>query len=339
MRIESLHIDGFGVWHSLQLDALADRITVFYGPNEAGKTTLLQFIRTVLYGFSPQRRQRYVPPLHGGRPGGALTLRGPSGVLTVSRYAGGAHEHALGELRISTPAGTLEGDHALAGLLGGIDETTFNHVFAVGLREMQELGTLSDSAAAELLYQLSTGLNGVSLAEVLGELAASRERVLSAGRSCQIEALLERRDKLKREIDELRGLVHRQASLTHEHAELGRAIAEQEARRAEGEQQARVIEAAVTVRSVWRQRAAVADELAGLPECTFVPPDALGRLEVLDDRLAQGRRRLPRLVRSRKAARRQISSLPFNHRLAQCAPRIEALTEQEGWLTTLAGQV
>ncbi len=340
MRIESLHIDGFGVWHALQLDALADRITVFYGPNEAGKTTLLQFVRTILYGFSPQRRVRYLPPLHGGRPGGALTLRGPAGLLTVSRHATGApHEHPLGELRISTPAGTIEGDQALGGLLGGIDETTFNHVFAVGLREMQELGTLSDSAAAELLYQLSTGLNGVPLAEVLNELAASRERLLAGGRPCQIETLLERRDKLKTEIDELRGLVHRQAALTHEHAELSRAMAERETCRAELEQQARVIEAAVTVRVAWRQRAAVAHELADLPQFTPVPPDALSRLDAIDGRLAQGRQRMARLLRSRKAARRRIASLPFNHRLAQCAPRIEALAEQEGWLTTLESQV
>lgn len=340
MRIESLHIDGFGVWHGLQLDALADRMTIFYGPNEAGKTTLLQFIRTVLYGFSPMRRQRYLPPLHGGRPGGVLTVRGPLGLVTVSRHANAAaHESASGELRIATPGGMLEGDHALGSLLGGVDETTFNHVFAVGLREMQELGTLSDSAAAELLYQLSTGLNGVSLTEVLDELAASRERLLVAGRPAQIDALLERRDTLKSEIDALRELVHRQATLTHEHAELSRTIAEQELRRSELEQQARVIEAAVTVRTIWQQRAAVAGELAGLPELAPVPPDALERLELIDHRLAQGQRRLVKLVRARKAARRQIASLPFNHRLAQCAPRIEALAEQEGWLTTLESQV
>ena len=339
MKIESLEIDGFGVWNGLKLDGLADRLTVFHGPNEAGKTTLLQFIRTVLYGFSPQRRQRYLPPLRGGRPGGALQIRGPAGLLTVTRHAGATRDSAPGELRIATPAGTLEGDHVLAGLLGGIDETTFNHLFAVGLREMQELGTLSDSAAAELLYQLSTGLNGVSLAEVLGELAASRERLLAADHPCQIEALLDRRDKLKSEIDELRGLVHRQASLTHQHNELTGAIVGHETRRAEMEQQARLIEAAVTVRASWRHRESLLDELAGLPPLAPVPPDALERLAAIDRRLAERRLRLTETTKARRAVRREIASLAFDHRLDRCAPRIEALTEQEGWLTTLEGQV
>lgn len=338
MKIESLQIDGFGVWSGLKLDGLADRLTVFYGPNEAGKTTLLQFIRTVLYGFSPQRRERYLPPLRGGQPGGALQIRGPAGVLTVARHAGASRDSA-GELRIANPAGTLEGDHVLAGLLGGIDEITFNHIFAVGLREMQELGTLSDSAAAELLYQLSTGLNGVSLAEVLGELAASRERLLAAGRPSQIETLLDRRDKLQGEIDELRGLVHRQASLTHEQNEMARTIAQYEAQRAEMEQQARVIEAAVTVRAAWRQRASLTGELAGLAPLAPVPLDALERLEAIDHRLAERRRRLAEVTRSRKSLRKEIASLGCDHRLDRCAPRIEALAEQEGWLTTLEVQV
>ena len=39
-------------------------------------------------------------------------------------------------------------------LLAAIDERTFNHVFAVGLSEIQELNTLSDSAAAQRLRRL-----------------------------------------------------------------------------------------------------------------------------------------------------------------------------------------
>lgn len=338
MKIESLQIDGFGVWSGLKLDTIADRLTVFYGPNEAGKTTLLQFIRTMLYGFSPPRRQRYLPPLRGGRAGGGLAIRGPSGLIAVARHTD-RRDSDDEDLRLSTPAGTLEGGHVLAGLLGGIDETTFNHIFAVGLREMQELGTLSDSAAAEQLYQLSTGLNGVSLNEVLRELAASRERLLAAGRPCQIDGLIDRREKLRREIDELRGLVRRQASLTYEHGALSHAIAQQEARRAELEQQARVIEAAVGVRAAWRQRASLVEELSSLPQLVPVPPGALERLDALDRLLAERQRRHDDVLQGRKSLRREIASLPFHQRLSQCAPRIEALAEQEGWLTTLEAQV
>ena len=69
MKITGLKIDGFGVWSGLALDELSPELNVFYGPNETGKTTLMQFVRSLLYGFSPERRARYVPPVEGGGPG------------------------------------------------------------------------------------------------------------------------------------------------------------------------------------------------------------------------------------------------------------------------------
>ena len=53
MKITDIKIDGFGVWHDLAIRGLSPELTVFYGPNEAGKSTLMQFIRSVLYGVSP----------------------------------------------------------------------------------------------------------------------------------------------------------------------------------------------------------------------------------------------------------------------------------------------
>ena len=67
MRISNLHVDGFGVWSGLELADLSNELNIFYGPNEAGKTTLMQFVRAMFYGFSPLRRQRYLPPVRGGR--------------------------------------------------------------------------------------------------------------------------------------------------------------------------------------------------------------------------------------------------------------------------------
>src|SRR6185295_635786 len=86
MRIKRIEIDGFGVWNGLQIDDLADQATVVYGPNEAGKTTLMQFVRAVLYGFTPERRKRYLPPVNGGQPGGRLRVANEFGAFTVCRH-------------------------------------------------------------------------------------------------------------------------------------------------------------------------------------------------------------------------------------------------------------
>ena len=102
-----------------------------------------------------------------------------------------------------------------------MDEATFNHVFAVGLREVQELATLSDTAAAELLYNLTVGLDRVSLVEVLRELEASRNRLLDAlGRPCQVTNLLAEREKLRSEIEDLGSINHRYGQLASERGRL-----------------------------------------------------------------------------------------------------------------------
>ena len=41
MKITDLEIDGYGVWSGLRIEKLSDALNVLYGPNEAGKTTLL----------------------------------------------------------------------------------------------------------------------------------------------------------------------------------------------------------------------------------------------------------------------------------------------------------
>ncbi|MCA9106069.1 MAG: AAA family ATPase, partial [Planctomycetales bacterium] len=48
MKITDLQVDGFGVWNELTIDDLSPEMTVFFGRNEAGKTTLMQFIRSGL---------------------------------------------------------------------------------------------------------------------------------------------------------------------------------------------------------------------------------------------------------------------------------------------------
>ena len=60
MRITSLRIERFGVWENLNLPKISRGLNVFFGPNEAGKTTLMQFIRTCLYGGGDEDRARYI---------------------------------------------------------------------------------------------------------------------------------------------------------------------------------------------------------------------------------------------------------------------------------------
>ena len=88
MRLEELFLDGFGHFHQRAFSIEAGEATVFYGPNEAGKSTLLAFIRAVLFGYPGRRRGSHYPPLSGGSHVGRIRLSGDDGqVYTLERCA------------------------------------------------------------------------------------------------------------------------------------------------------------------------------------------------------------------------------------------------------------
>src|SRR5208282_3802036 len=135
MKLLALEIEGYGVWSGLKFQRMSEHLNVVYGPNEAGKSTVLQFIRSVLYGFSPERR-RYLPPLHGGRPGGRLEVAGPAGAFQIDRHGDAGQEPDGEQLVITAADGTRQGEHMLRLFLSNLDEPVFNNVFAIGLREI-----------------------------------------------------------------------------------------------------------------------------------------------------------------------------------------------------------
>ena len=144
-------------------------------------------------------------------------MASPHGRFQIGRYNAAADGAAGEQLTLTAPDGTRQGEHFVKVLLSNVDEAVFNNVFAVGLREIQELATLSDTEAAEMLYSLTAGLDRVSLVEVLRELEASRNRVLdAAGGPCQVVQLLAEREKLRAEIEELGAVNHRYGRLAAE---------------------------------------------------------------------------------------------------------------------------
>src|SRR5262245_36628433 len=205
MKLKKIDIDGFGVWNGLVIDELADSTTVVYGPNEAGKTTLMQFVRAVLYGYTPERRKRYLPPVNGGRPGGRLLLADAVGQFLAHRTASvtDAIEYT-GPLTIIDDRGENRDPAKLDDLLAGVDEPTYNNVFAIGLKEIQELGSLDETAAADYLYKLTSGLDRVSLIDVIRETAAAREHLLASdeNETSRLPDLLQRRRELKAKLED-----------------------------------------------------------------------------------------------------------------------------------------
>ncbi|NLF68029.1 MAG: AAA family ATPase [Candidatus Anammoximicrobium sp.] len=341
MKISDLQIDGFGVWSNLKLDRFADGLTVFCGPNEAGKTTLMQFIRSILYGFSTERRSRYLPPVHGGRAGGSLGAVDTGGRFTVRRTPSNSlSSDDPGKVEVLSASGARQGSHVLATMLCGIDETIYNNVFAVGLRELQELGTLDDTAAAAQLYKLTSGLDRVSLIDVMRDTETARNRILAPDASdSQLLNLLRQREQLQGQIHELTTRSERWSQLAAQRKELQDEVARLEESIERMELDAQAVEVALQIREPWFRRLEVRQKLAELGAPRELPERAVQRLDGLNAQIRTLREQVDQLQRKRRTLVEEAAAQPINRPLWAHASRIEAICEHGPWIESLENQV
>ncbi len=150
LRLDELQIDGFGHFHEFKIE-LGPGLNVLYGDNEVGKSTLMAFVRSVLFGFARRNAPERYEPVGGKTFGGRLLMSTPHGDLWVQRLAG---RSALGELTVKNGVMAPVPESKLREALGSVDRGLFEQVFAFGLDElrswsqMMEAGNVNEALAA-----------------------------------------------------------------------------------------------------------------------------------------------------------------------------------------------
>ncbi len=195
MRIRRWQVEGFGVFHDYDVSDLPNGLVLVHGPNEAGKSTLLAFLRGVLFGFSDRRSSESLyPPLNGGRHGGAVFLETSNGTYRIERLAGRRIPPA-----IVRPDGS-EGDLGdMNRLLGGADETLFRSVFAFSLDELTELASLSSEGVRARIFSAGVAGAGRSARQVIDDLDREAGELLKP-RSGRIRELSNQAAELRERI-------------------------------------------------------------------------------------------------------------------------------------------
>ncbi|MCA9187739.1 MAG: AAA family ATPase [Pirellulaceae bacterium] len=342
MRISGVKIDNFGVWHDLEIQGLPEGMTVFYGPNEAGKSTLMQFMRSVLYGYHRDTNQRYLPPVdRSGPAGGTLSVASHDGHFLLSRHTDAAAPFRNpGALQVHSRSGRTGNSSRLQSVLGAVDEPIFNNVFAVGLTELQQLGTLNATEAAERLYSLASGTDRVSLVDVMRSLRTTRMRLLTEDDgNGLVMRLLQKRTSLDNEVERMAEHADRWAEVQGEIVRLDEEIAKLEGNRDELRRQARLAEVAIQVQPKWELWRQYNNELIALGDVEELPADALERLADLNQKIEQKKAQLEDLKTQRNQLREEAAKLPLEEELAKNAARIRALVDQRNWIASLEGQV
>ncbi|BCA84773.1 hypothetical protein EsVE80_02960 [Enterococcus saigonensis] len=154
MRILRAEITGFGKYRNQTIDFTSGN-QLFYGANEAGKSTLYQFIMAMLFGFPLKRgRKRDFEPLDGTSYGGRLVITLPvQGEVTIERFKQVNRGKAKVYLRQQTGDDTL-----LNQLIAPLNRELFEEVFTFQQEQLAQIERLQEKPLHDAL--ISLGITG-----------------------------------------------------------------------------------------------------------------------------------------------------------------------------------
>lgn len=297
MKIDDVRIEEHGRWRELSLSFAQPGINVLYGPNEAGKSTLLRFLRGMLFGRRDPLREHEPRTLRG-----RIAIEHDRTPYTIARH----YDDHADRITITDAEGDRLPEQRLRDLLQGVDRTVYENVFAVGLREMQELGTLDDESVAEWLYGTSLGPAGRHLATISQRSRETRAK-LHAGTN-GIESLSAEYGRLTRELDKLEA-GPRLDDLLAERSQLEDRLGEVRRRQETEQRNLRGYRLLARIHEPWQRVREYRAELDRLKGASRLPKDGLGKLDRIEKGLSAARRR-------REEARAELKSLTMKYRQA-----------------------
>ena len=325
MKIESLHIDGFGVWNDKTWAPLAPGLNVFHGANETGKSTLMAFIRSILFGLDRRGQARRYEPLNGGTHGGWLDVTVSGRTVRIERKAG---KHVRGTVTIYD-GDTAGGDTELETLLAGTTRTLYHNVFAFGLEELQQFQTLQDTEISPHLSGAVLGIGAARWTAVQRDIESrQRSLFLPHGQNGVINVALKELESVREDLDrtehqpeEYWAAQEARVRLAAEVAGLEDVVADLEARVAHYEKR-------LKSRPMWERRRAIEAKLQSIPVVDSFPEGGLERLELLQKQfhgLQTSRDSLRREIELRRMERRDLMHQADPEETARRIQVIEAL--------------
>lgn len=313
MQIREINIEGFGVFSDKQVTGLTTGLNVIYGENEAGKTTLIEFIRRTL--FEMPRRGKGVnayPPLNGGRHGGSLKCQLARGetFLVTKTLAGKS------VVEISPAFSGLKGQPALDALLSHASINIFQNIFAFTLDELQSFDSLEGGEIKNRIYGAELGLGDVSLKKVEDTLAGPADEIfLPRGKKTKTNRLLNEIKTLEQEIVSIQSQTEEYDRLTRQ---LESYLKEQGPRQKQIESleaEKRNLETHKDLYEVVREMLAIESKLKDFGEVLEFPANGL---ETLESRVDEKKTLLARLDKEEteiNEMRIDQGSLAVNHNL------------------------
>lgn len=209
MEIEKINIDGFGKFH--KYNALTtDKIQVFFGKNEAGKTTIRKFMISMLFGLERARGVaaenddyiRYMP-VNGGNYGGSVTIRKGKIFYRIIRNFSKEqknlrmfYEDTMEEINL--PGTTLQR------ILFDSDKTAFENTVSMtqaDIRTGKEMKEVLQNSMANLRSSKNVGID---LRKAVDYLKIKRRQKRKDSAFVQVDILRKQKNEFKYDVGQLR---------------------------------------------------------------------------------------------------------------------------------------
>jgi uncharacterized protein YhaN len=179
MEIREIHIDGFGIFNQTSLNIHGNGIHIILGDNEAGKSTLLKFIRYTLFGY-PRFVEQRMAPVNGGNHGGRIKTLLSSGNEAIFERDGKDRIKLLYN-------GQESGNVSLwTQLLGNASGSLYNNVYAITLDELAGLASIKESGMEDKIFSLGLGLGNISISGLEGTIRSRSEEIYKSRGKMQL---------------------------------------------------------------------------------------------------------------------------------------------------------
>lgn len=164
MRLKQIKMINFGQFSDKSFDLPSKEINVFFGANEAGKSTTVAFIKQIMFGFHLRSNsspffEDYTPLAHVSPMGGSLVFEADDGEYELERLYAKGDKTKRGILTVKKD-GQVVPEGLFFGQIQKIDGSFYADSFIFNQEMLGQVSSLSQEDLLERIYYLGAANSG-----------------------------------------------------------------------------------------------------------------------------------------------------------------------------------
>jgi uncharacterized protein YhaN len=337
MWIQEIVIEHFGALSQIRVLDLTPGLTVISGANEAGKTTLMEFVRSVFFGFKKKnfRGNPYEAAGTNFRSGFLIVNDPQAGILRISRSE--KHGQKEGELSITDRNGAHLDPLMLPFSPNGSRKYGYESLFAFDLDQMRQLDREALRSRIITAALGSPRINPLSILEKLNERSRLIWKKSSGGDSLW---------KTQSRIGEINARLRQLQERPAECAALNKELEEAGQRRQElaefirhAENQLSELEEVLRFESDWGQFVFLENRRKEVEAARNFPIDGIPRYESALQKYEEADQERIEVESKLQRLERQLETIVIDPNILEHADRILALSRQAATLAHVPDEI